>query len=162
MFLKKRNDSPPRKPQWRPAKRKGGELYRSEGTLNGVPGQYRLLCTQVPLSATLADPSLAQVSHFYWCTYRDLPPRRCLGRRRLSPRHQGTLLFGGRLELRAMLLQDAIAWEVMYLLQKQLSACKEPYFLRHRYDRSNSAAIFDYWEANAEVILLNTLSLAGN
>lgn len=158
MFRLKKKNEPP-KPHWKPGRRKAGEVYRSEGTLAGVSGQYRLLCTQVPRAAALADPALVQVSHFYWCTYRDLPPRRCLGRRRSHSPDPGTLLFGGRLELRFSVLQDAIAWEVMYLLQKQLSACKEPYFLRHRYDRSNSAAIFDYWEANAEVILLNTLAL---
>ncbi|NJL82877.1 MAG: hypothetical protein HC890_07830 [Chloroflexaceae bacterium] len=107
----------------------------------------------------MADPALEQASHFYWCTYRDLPPRRRLGWRRSYPHSKSTLLFGGRLELRVEILQDAIAWEVMYLLQKQLSTCREPYFLRHRYDRSNSNDIFDYWKANAEVMLLNTLRL---
>lgn len=157
-FLKKKNEQL-RKTHWKPGRRKIGEVYRSTGTLASVPGQYTLLCAQVPLTAAVADPALGEVSHFYWCTYRPVPPRCRLGWRRRNFGNQGTLLFGGRLELRSLLLQDAIAWEVMHLLQKQLSACKEPYFLRHRYNRSNSTAIFDYWENNAEVILLNTLAL---
>lgn len=104
--LKKKNE-----PRWRPVRRKAGEIYHSEGTLKSVPGQYRILCVQVPRRAAVADPALEQTSHFYWCTYRDLPPRRRLGWRRSYPHSKSTLLFGGRLELRVEILQDAIAWE---------------------------------------------------